>query len=986
MDGQSSPRRAAPITKFTTRLDRLAVESVADKKLYSKPNIQAGEFKYEQRSVRMYDEDKKTFIMYNKCCDHKEFEKYGPGVYLFFDWMKQMIICYFVMSLLAGVSIYCNWNGKKFHGSEVTTQLDFTLLGNNAIDLESDIGDTQPINWSKIGETKNSRTLGLLADYAYTIFFFLFVVVYNWRLKRKITEAKKEAVFISSYSVEVGNLPEGATATQLSQIMSNFGRVCEVTIGRDYLGHFHDFDNIKDLEVKLRYSWGVRENYGANTEIDAKIDALKNRVIEIKKNIAAKMQKEGNSIAHHDDFPAYNAYVIFERMEDKTKLMKRYHSVKQNHRLSAICCCIKKKDLIEYDGKNLSFKNCDEPSNITYENVSQKTSKKIYARLLTFIAIVCVILADFICLYLLKKVHLSPRNSKCIVTPTYEQMQSDESLSSSYDAQYCYCRKLSIDQLLSHTNSPYCTQYYYSYTYGIVINIGSSIIIMLSSVILRTMVNKLSAKMLFNKVTSQISIVTIIIFLAEFVNFLAITIFMRGSFYGFEPSVYLSRLLEKIHPSLVDSNPIYKSYNSSWYLDIGAQIMYELMLEVLIPHIFIIFWNPFRKMMKFRRAKAGKLQYDVVNNMVPSKFELPPKVAHILSQMFIAMLLSPGIPILIPYSFLFLTSYYWVEKHTFIRYSMVPQQLDESFVKLVGKILYFAVFIHCLMGYFLYSSQGILTLPEGLSDIPRVSSNIPIVGTPNAAQFVVYFVVGALSLVFILWHFVIWPIIDSLGIFNLCITSQEEDIGPAANTDVDIGSKVVTKGFREEKKKLNAYTCTSYNILNNPEYHDLVLSMEIDTTRRTPQMSLLPDGVMSMASSANTKTNSRSQSPFKSPNGKVMPNRRLSTSKQNRVMPMATAQQQRPGLNANQQRLPNLQQTRGGAAARPGGMLQRPANNGGQNRLLSPQAGGQQMAAGSQQPRGQITRPMPNQANQRAGQPPGMMQQAPMRGNNLRGR
>lgn len=948
------------------------------------PNIPVGEFKYEHKSIRIYNEDTKTFLMYNKCCDLKDFERYGPGIYLFFDWMKQLIICFFIMSLLAGVSIFCNWNGKKFQQSEVTTQLDYTLLGNNALDPETESLTNEAIDWGKIGYSTNSRTLGLLADYAYTIFFFLFVLYYNWRLKKKIVEAKKEAVFISNYSVEVSNLPEGATAEQLRQIMSNFGKVAEVTIGRNYLGHFHDFDNAKDLEVKLRYSWGIRQNYGANAEIDSQIEVLKNKVIEKKKKIAGQLQKEGISLANHSDFPAFNAYVIFERLEDKTRLMKKFHKIKQNHRLAMIFCCIKKKDLIEYDGKSLSFKNCDEPSNIAYENVSEKTSKKIYARLLTFLAIICVILADFVSLYLLGKVNFSPRNSSCVTTPTYEQMEADEAMRSNGDSRYCFCRKLPIDQLLSSKNSPYCTEYYYSYTYGIVLNVGSSIVIMVSNVVLRTMVNKLSSKMLFNKVTSQVSIVTIIIFLSEFVNFIVITIFMRGSFYGFEASVYLSHLMGKIHPSLVDKNPIYKAYNSSWYLDIGAQIMYELMLEILIPHIFLIFWKPLVKWMKFRKANTGKLQYDVINNMVPSKFDLPPKAAHILSQVFVAVLLCSGIPTLVPCCFLFLTSYYWVQKSIFLNYSKVPKQIDESFVDLIGKVLYFAVFIHCIMGYFLYSSQGIFSLPPGLSSMPNIGSDIPVIGSPNVSQFVVFFIVGSLSLVMISWHFAIWPLIDFLGVFNLCIKQQEEEIvAPTPDTELDTGAKVITKGYSEEKKKLSEYSCTSYNILNNPEYHDIVLAMEIDTTRQSPKVSIIPEGVRSTASSAKTQANNKGISPFKSPDGKVMPNKGQSGFKQNRVMPMAPAQQMRPGNP--QQTLPNLQRGRGGPQTRPGGMSDRPGPNGQQGRQLSPMRQPQMSQGGSPPPRGQPGRPASNLANQQGGRPPGMMLPGQMRGGNMRG-
>jgi len=911
------------IQKFITRIDKLNTESKGDQIRFGKADLEAGKLKYERDSVRIYEGNNK-FDKYSIFCDLKDFRKYGPGIYLFFDWMKQMIYLLFILTIFSAIAMYFNYKGLRLRDVEVSNPLDKMMLANNALDVEKEgltIGDV--INWDDVFSTKSPRTKTLLADYISTVVMFLYIFIYNWRLKKLVHEAKQECTSISSYAVEVSNIPPTTTAASIGALMNKFGKTAEITIGRNYLGVFEKYNSIKDLEVKLRYDYGLMKLKGLDNSLQSEMMNFKERIIKKKRDLYNQLIEKGANIAKHDDFPAWNAYVIFENLEAKASLLTRANAAERRTNLRKIFCCLEKKTFIEYNGKPLHFKSCDEPTNIKYENVCKSTKHKLLNRLLTALMILTVIVIDFIVIYFINRISLPTRNDKCIISPTYEEMEANPQATSNYDLQYCYCRTQSYATLLDNNNYKYCHTFALSTSTALIVSIGSSIIIMISNSILRAIINKFSAKMLFNKVTTEMSVVTYIIFFSELLNFIVITILLRGSFMGFKPSVWMSSLLGSIHPSLTDNNPIYNDYTTSWYLDIGTKIQNELMIETMVPHIFALVTMPIVKKIRFSRANASKMQFDVTANMRSSRFDIPPKAAHVLCQFFVCVFLSSGIPILVPFALIFMVLYYWINKKIFINYSKNPFQIDESFAISTGRLMYLAVLLHCYMGFFMYRADGVISMPSSINPLngTKVETGVAIIDN-NIRDQLVFVGVGALSAAMLVWYFVLTPLVNTFGLFSLCCGKNEEDDALIGTKSSEPSIRNPTKPFSEEKKKLHMVGCASYNILSNPDYHDIIISMDLGNTSAKPMQPMPGQRPPNFPPNQFQPRPANNQvMPMNRPGGQMQPPRTL------------TPPPPRPMQSNSQRQMPN-RLAPGGPRPMGGNPLLSPNSNGSPARLL----------------------------------------------------
>ena len=820
--------------------------------------MEKGTENFLKKSIRRFDAVTKTFQIFSMCVDPKELAIYGAGYYLFFEWLQHMIILFGILTFFAFCCMHFNTTGSRFKPTEITSILDYTMLGNNGIDLENEvITSTTVVDWKEIWSFSRTRPLTLLCDYIYTVIAFAYIFYYNWKLGKTIAQIKRFTVDVSTYALQVQNLPSDANKEELSQVLNTFGPLAEVTISRDFLGYYGKFKDVSRLETQIRYYFALRQLDPKSPFGYAKeIEDFRDQIVKQKREVYLELLNKKFSVTKYSDLPAERAFIIFEKPEHKSQLLSLGVRIQRGNKLALLCCCLKKKTFIEYHNKKLTFEQCEEPNNIRYENLTQPLLKKFFTRMLIGFVILFTICANFLMIYGISRVSFLPRNSVCIFTPTKADIDRDPNNKNNYDYLYCYCRTLSLDRLVSAENSPYCSEYYKAYSINIGLSLASSMAILLCNTILRAAINKFGSKMMFNTVTQELATVTYLTSLSEFLNYFAITILLRGSFLGFQPSEYISSFLKNIHSGFKDDQPVYSDYNSSWYLDIGVKLKDSFLIEILFPHVIMLFRLPIVKSLRYTRALLARIQFDVSKHYRPSRYDIAPVTAHVISQMFVGLALSSGLPILIPSIFCFLLVYYWIQKRSFLLYSEIPKQIDQNFAVLTGKLMYIAVALHCYFGYSLYEAQGIYSLPTNLNPLrlewlPNDKVTVPVFGE-KALGHHVFLVVGILSATLFVFNMIVWPIFESTGILELCSTHPEEDlmlerakqkekelkIRKKGFASVRVGAQLGEEGSIEEetdenhnfsnvKDLIKHSKSTSYEFRAIPEYRELLYGLEM---------------------------------------------------------------------------------------------------------------------------------------------------------------
>lgn len=759
------------LNSLNTRLDKRGRETETDKELFRKPLSFKVKDVFEEKAVRYTHPTTKKKKKYPFCNSIEDFKIYGPGIFLFFDWLKHLIVLFFFLSICSGVAVYCNYHGNRFKAAEVSSKLDFTMLGNNAVTIDEI--DKTVIDWKNIFGSKNSRALVLLSDYVYTLLLFLFVLYYNLRLPGKIRRIKRDFANVRNFAIEISNVPQELNIDNLKASLNKFGPIYSLNLTKTFLGSFEDYRKVSKIDTKARYIQALNEEYGVKESRNRKIQSLTETVKKKKQKIIKSFQSQGKDIHYLQDFPNSNIFAIFMNQSDRNAVLDEAQEIDRKNKIRKIFCCMKKpQPIFEFDGRPLKFRPSDQPSNINYENIGISWKRKLLNRLFLFLIIKVIIILSFLVMYAFKQLDFSFGSEECLITPSKEDIDrivAENGGKYTLKLTFCYCRELGYKELLSGENKKYCQEFYKYATYSYLLIFMNSFVILVINAVLRLIISKLSNKMLFNRFSSEMTYTTYIIFLSEIFNYLLSTLLLRGSFLGFKPGYYLSEFLKLMDPSLAGNQVVYLDYTTDWYLDIASKIASEFMIEMFLPHGLMLFYQPLRKLFRKCYSKTAKLQYDVVNIYTPAACKFAPKIAHILSQIFICVLFSSGVPVLTLFTFAFLIIFYWITKWFFLRYAERPRNIDETTAIMTGKLSYFLVLIHCFMAIYIYKAQGIFNFPEDVNPLRLVKFEvkIPTLDPDTLANQLVFVILAGASLWMIFVNFVLTPLLGKVGVIAL---------------------------------------------------------------------------------------------------------------------------------------------------------------------------------------------------------------------------
>jgi hypothetical protein len=813
--------------KYLTRCDRLNQENQVDKIRWGKPDIELGKRILFRNSMRKWNHKTQSFENLPLSAGWDDIMGFGTGVSLFFRWFKQLTVVMFIMSILAGASVYQIYASPFLKPAEISTPLDYTTIAN--LGLAKSLGPngdysivSDPL---EIVDVENRRVAVYLLDILMTVVFFLYVVVQRLSLPSQVRRCQHEVVTVSDYSVEVRGIPPDCTLADISALCKPHGATVEIFIARDYKGHFERYKGVAALELEERKTLGLIQLGVMGSSGQRVLQENKAKAIEAKQSAQQAMIDSGLSIRTHDDFPASRAYIIFNQVVSRTSMLKQFDKENIKRRRRKLCCqgSATQGDVFVVKNKPVTLKIPDEPSNIRFENLGIKASKKLTRRALAILFIMAFIIIVFLAMYAVSRLSGFRSTTNCRNVSTLEEIDT----SGTQDSIYCFCAKRSMSELAEEKILNHCRGYLLNRTYQIALNVIIALAVLIVATVIRVVVNGLAAMMLFTKVSDEMTTITLVIFCSDIINYILLTVFLRGQFLGFNLSGWLAQLLEMMSPSLAEKNTLYDKFNSAWYLDIGAKVMNRFVLDIFIPHIFNFIVLPFWRCVRMTKASHAQIQEDVIKQMKGNPFRITSVGSKVLSQIFLTLAFCPGMPILVILCFIFLLVLYWITKWGAFRYYNKPPMMDESFAVLTSKLMTLALLIHCAMAITLFRASEVFNVPEKYNLPPELHSKLSYIGVNlDYRNYAFYYGVGLICLVWLGWDFLLKPCLKFFFVLDCC-SSKVDNSDEAQQV---VGSRRAKKAsrvtFNDAFRILGMSSSSSYDVKRNPDYRDVFMAMD----------------------------------------------------------------------------------------------------------------------------------------------------------------
>ncbi|CAG9311615.1 unnamed protein product [Blepharisma stoltei] len=731
--------------------------------------------------------------------------EYGVGLELYFQFIKQFAIIFFIISGISIWPIYENYQGNYLADTAQKASYTFISLANQegpefnyTLYSEAD---------SMLDTVKDNQMNITIADLIYTCFFIIFLVYLEIYVKRIIKKRRLMTVTPGSFAVEAKGFPkEPLSAQEVKDHFSQFGEVAEVAFAKDFSGRLFFYSKRAQISIKI----GHEKLKNKNT--------LQLRNLQRQMSIFdRKLYKADNgNVKTFNELPVIRAFIIFNKVEDKKNCLKEY----KNSYIEC-CCCRKMKKHLMFRGKHeLKVKQAPEPSNILWENIEYPRWKRNARRIFAIAPTLALMILSIALIYAIKYLQNEiPNENHCS-----ELDVKDESLSAAKqdyttnDQIYCYCKQQNWYKLFSDSDlNSYCTDYIEKVSLTSSVRFLSSIGIVFINTILRIMLTKLTKFERISTVSGMRMSMMSKVFIAMFINTALITLLVNANF---QSLWFVQRLAFKEYLF----NGDYKDFSREWYEDVGATIIATLLVSIALPHfINLLIFYPIGVIKRHCCHKKYITQYQMNAAFTGPEFDISSRTSVILTVIFSCYLYSGGIPLLNIVCFVTLVVIYWTDKFLVLRHYRKPPVYSELMYKRVGYFLPFGIMLHCGFSLYMYGSQDIFPreyVPYTDSDTGE--TYIEDVRTETIGDRIWVFpgrvniILCGISFLIFVWQFFLKDFLKSKH-KNQVLTERAE------------------RTYMEELKNLRAIGIHSYNIMENPSYAPLVISMN-STAEQTKKM------------------------------------------------------------------------------------------------------------------------------------------------------
>ena len=127
--------------------------------------------------------------------------------------------------------------------------------------------------------------------------------------------------------------------------------------------------------------------------------------------------------------------------------------------------------------------------------------------------------------------------------------------------------------------------------------------------------------------------------------------------------------------------------SSKWLVEYGYTILIAMVIALIVPRIMNIFQSFIKNCLKKRSSKKQILQRRYIESLTPIEYNLHDKLPQVLNYFFVGVILSPGIPLMLPLLCLIFTGVFWSSKLIMVKMSQKSSQIQIKIISIMSKIL-----------------------------------------------------------------------------------------------------------------------------------------------------------------------------------------------------------------------------------------------------------------------------------------------------------
>ena len=732
----------------------------------------------------------------------KEIGDFGVGLELYLLLVKQLGFCFLVIALISVWPIVENAIGEGLQSGDAKQEYDKITLANQegVSAFETDLEAAE----DKVEDMNRNQTRVVIADAIYTFFFIMFILYYRVKSKNAVNKNLNSNITAADYAVQAKGFPlYGVTQEDLKKHFEQFGVVAEVSIARKYNGNLFDYKKRASLSYDLGYEKIIAQEKRQTT--NKKIQKIQKEIDKFDKKIHENQEIRGKT---NEELPVDRVFVIFEEVLGKRNCLNTYKK-------AAKCCRSKHKQPIDlkFNGVHpLRVFPATEPSNILWENLEvtkcQRAIRKVFIALTT-----CIIMAASIAIvYYIKTIDDDlPTERECSQEIT-ENANLDYAKANYQETtqNYCWCKQQSWTDLLSDEDiNDFCEDYVEKATLSTAIKYVGSIVVIVINFVLKIILRALSRfERVSSKTKEQLKIMTKVFF-AMFINTAFIVLIVNADLSNYRVSDYL--------PEYV-LNGEFSDFSRNWYVKVGSTVTSTMIISIFSPHMVnLLLFYPFAAFKRRYCHKRYKTQSEMNRAFVGPDFDISTHTSQVLNVVFSCFLYSGGIPFLNLICCGTMLVMYWTEKFLILRHYKKPPLYAHEINDRVVRLLPLCVILHCLFSIYMYGTEYIFPTKFFINEDGYVRPE------EEGIEDRLFRLSGILFILLMIFAIV-------ADLFNLTLRNLLARFVSKRHFQVS-NERIEQESYTKAKPEIKEHGLHSYNIMKNPNYNPLILS--INSAART---------------------------------------------------------------------------------------------------------------------------------------------------------
>ncbi|OQS03994.1 hypothetical protein THRCLA_03726 [Thraustotheca clavata] len=672
-----------------------------------------------------------------------------------------------------------NANSSLFCQAGLTDQADFASCPNSSsrgliaiakcYTTQIDISKTwafRIMGWDYVTR-EHFLEMAIALDIISCIVFLLIVLWMKKQEKNAIARIELERTTVQNYTVQLMHLPKhkdvpllgNELKKHLESVLSSKPPVYNANITEVKVADINfGMTNAAQIDA-MRKRGTVASKLFLVTQRITKFKALQEKLKPtVFEKRLAKLLKESrkldDELKKYDDWlddwekvnkgnrlAAVTAFITFEEEEGYLRCLREYPNLGFFHRLFQPY----HKRFLK---KRMKIEPAPDPTDIIWENLDYTWFNRTCRIVGVNLVAISLLLLSFLIIYLAKtkKNELTAQFGASVTCPanvTKLDVIKEQLLTPSVQNMVmCYCKDALLTASLTQAMNTqfidpatgksyeYCKTWGSQYLTIQALMVGSVLVVIVVNCFLTPTLQYLVHLQKSHTLSEVIVAIVSKIFIAQFFNTALIVIFLNANLSGV--SSYPATGYSIATLSLLNGK--YADFSIDWYNDVGVSLMLTMFINVVSPQIGVFVTYVILEIRRWIDRGCSfdysytrqETQRDLEALYRGPEFDLATRYAQIINTIFITLMVSifsSGMPLMLFIGLVSVIVVYWTDKFTFLRVVRSPPQYDGRIASVVGSMLPYAMFLHALIGIWMYSNTNIFQTSSAVFTVKGYNLN-----------------------------------------------------------------------------------------------------------------------------------------------------------------------------------------------------------------------------------------------------------------------